>query len=301
MKVLVTGSRGLLGRYLCAHLLAHHHEVVEYDLVLGRDVRDERGLAAAFADVDGLVHLASPSSSILFDADPLGCWAATLDPLATMLRDFTGRVVVPSSGTVYGDASPTSREDSWLPPVSSIYARAKQESERLVLHARAVGASASVLRVFTGYGGHEGHKVGYASQPFMLVEAALRHRTFDVFGDGEQSRDFVHALDVARAIRLMLEADDCPPVINVGSGHATSVNHLIRLVRQVTGRALDVRHTERPAAYVASTCADVSLARRALGFVPAVALADGLAETRDLVAQTTGTLDLHTGPTTDAA
>ena len=297
MRVLVTGSRGLLGRYLCPHLLGHGHAVVEYDLVLGDDVRDASRLAAAFAGVDAVVHLASPSSSILFDADPAGCWQATLAPLVTLLRDFRGRVVVPSSGTVYGEVSPTSREDSWLPPVSSTYARAKQESERLVLHARATGAPAALLRVFTGYGGHEGHKVGFASQPFMLVEAALRGDGFDVYGDGTQSRDFVHAHDVARAVRLMLERDDCPPLVNVGSGAATSVNDLVALVRRVTGRPLRVRHTVRPASYVADTCADLALARRALGFAPAVSLVDGLAETRDVLEQALGARDLREEPT----
>ena len=300
MKVLVTGSRGLLGRYLCPHLLAHRHEVVEYDLVRGDDVRDESRFAAALVGVDAVVHLASPSSSILFDADPAGCWRATLAPLVALLRDFRGRVVVPSSGTVYGDASLNSREDSWLPPVSSTYARAKQESERLVLHARAAGAPASLLRIFTGYGGHEGHKVGFASQPFMLVEAALRDENFDVYGDGTQSRDFVHAHDVARAIRLMLETDDGPPLVNVGSGCATSVNHLVGLVRQVTGRPLRVRYTVRPAAYVADSCADVGLARRALGFATTISLLDGLVETRDVVERALGIRDLRTEPT-DAA
>ena len=79
-------------------------------------------------------------------------------------------------------------------------------------------------------------------------------------------------------MRLMVEATSCPPVINVGSGHSTSVNALMDVIRQETQLDLDVEHVELPHAYVDSTCADLTVARTALGFEPRVSLREGIRE-----------------------
>lgn len=278
MRIVITGSRGLLGRYLLTELKSRGHAVVEYDLSLGHDVRNQNAMLDATEGCDGVVHLASPSSSILFDADPIGCWNSTLVPLHALLAEPHGRLIVPSSGTVYGQSKPPSREGDWLSPVSSTYAKAKLESERLALHSRALGVDVSICRIFTGYGGQEHHKVGYASQVFAATEAAISGDPYAVFGDGLQSRDFVHASDVATAIRLMLETPHCPPVVNIGSGQSTTVNELVRLIRSEVEPAFSVRYVPAPATYVAVTRADLNIARTALGFEPRMSFRDGLQE-----------------------
>ncbi|CAM5660960.1 NAD-dependent epimerase/dehydratase family protein OS=Streptomyces alboniger OX=132473 GN=CP975_02880 PE=4 SV=1 [Streptomyces alboniger] len=186
------------------------------------------------------------------------------------------RVVMASSSSVYGGAEGTMNEDD-LPRPLSPYGVTKLAAERLALAfaaRRDAALSVSALRFFTVYG------PGQRPDMFIgrVIRATLENKPIDVYGDGTQIRDFVHVSDIVRA--LMLAAT--PPeqgssVLNIGTGQAVSMNEVLALTGELTGRTPDARYGPARIGDVRSTTADVGLARHHLGFTARMDLRAGLA------------------------
>lgn len=277
MDVLVSGSEGLIGKQLTHELRSRGHMVFEFDTLHGSSVSDIKGFRKLLRYSDALVHLGSPSSSILFDQDPERCWRTTVATLRTILRHYRGRVIIPSSGTVYGSTKNRAREGGLLPSPVSLYASAKLECERLGLQALASGRDVRICRIFTGYGIHENRKQSYASPPYTFVREALLNRPISIYGDGAQQRDFIYVDDIARGIAKTTEVPLVNSAIfNIGTGVSVSFNDLLDKIRAVTGCELTVNYGPSPPSYVYRATADVEKARKELGWCAAVSLDEGI-------------------------
>lgn len=178
--------------------------------------------------------------------------------------------------------APLPTPEGKTPSLASVYALSKYDQERLCLIAgKAYGFAATALRFFNVYGPHQALSNPYTGVLAIFAARLLNDRPPLVFEDGRQLRDFVSVHDVARACRLALDsAAAAGQVVNVGSGDAISIEAVARAMAEVTGkprlppvvtgkhRIGDIRHC----------FADITLARRLLGYEPRVSFTEGISE-----------------------
>jgi len=199
--------------------------------------------------------------------------------LMEAMRDVgVRRVVLISSGAVYGDRSMQPIAENTPPNPRSPYAVSKLAAEYYV---RTIGDLWGIetlgLRVFNAYG--PGQHLPASHPPVIpyFLRQAVRGGTLVVHGDGSQTRDYIFVDDV---LACMLAAATAPGLnhaaINVGSGSETSVRELVRLMLEVTRSKAEVITNPRTSPGVSRMCADISLARDKLHFQPRVSLAEGL-------------------------
>ncbi|HEV3471248.1 MAG TPA: NAD(P)-dependent oxidoreductase [Pyrinomonadaceae bacterium] len=278
-SVLVTGSEGFIGGALSAGLKAAGYDVIPFDLRLGQDVTDEALLEAALAGADGVVHLGSPSSALMYVEGHEQAWSQSVAGLTNILKNFRGRVVFPSTCTLYGDSRQPVTEGRQLPHPPNAYAAAKVECERLCFLYNLKGADVKVLRIFTGYGPGEWYKGAYSSPLTRFLRYIAEGERPVVYGDGRQIRDFVFVDDIVAALIRALETDSEECLFNIGTGRGSSFLEVINLLNREVGARAEPYFVAPPAGYVASVIADVGLARRELGYAPEVRLEEGVRRT----------------------
>jgi UDP-glucose 4-epimerase len=296
MNFLITGAAGFLGSALANHLAREGHQVRGLDdlstgdpQALSPDVHFTRGdvndrpkLWTLLQEVDVVYHLAARVSvpeSILYPRDYNAVNVGGTVALMEAIRDVgVKRVVLASSGAVYGDLEEQPLKESATPNPRSPYAVSKLAAEYYV---RTIGKLWNIetvsLRIFNAYG--PGQHLPPSHPPVVphYLRQALRGGTLVVHGDGSQTRDYVFVDDV---ISAMVAAATAPGinglVINVGSGHETSVRDLVKLVLEITGSKANVVYNSQTSGGVQRMCADLTLAQEKLRFQPSIKLEEGL-------------------------
>ena len=304
MKVLVTGGAGFIGHHLVQGLLDRGDEVrVLDDLSSGQverlrpvldritfvegSILDPSALDRAVAGVEVVLHEAALASVVRSVADPQGTnevnVTGTIEVLLAAARHGARRVVFAGSSAVYGiPARLPCSEDQRAEPTSP-YGVSKLAGE-LYLHA--IGASHGLetvaLRYFNVYGAGQDPASEYAAVIPKFVTAVLRGATPTIFGDGSISRDFVHVSDVVAA-NLLAASASAPSGLtcNIASGSETSLLELLDAVCAAVGRTVEPTIGPARPGDIPTSVADVSVARRELGYAPTVALREGIAQTVD--------------------
>ncbi|KXK14437.1 MAG: NAD-dependent epimerase/dehydratase family protein [Chloroflexi bacterium OLB14] len=296
MNFLITGAAGFLGSALANHLAQQGHQVRGLDdlstgdpQVLSPDVHFTRGdvsdrpkLWTLLQDVDVVYHLAARVSvpeSILYPRDYNAVNVGGTVALMEAMRDVgVRRVVLSSSGAVYGDLAESTLTESTTPNPRSPYAVSKLAAEYYV---RTIGNLWNIetvsLRIFNAYG--PGQHLPPSHPPVVphYLRQALRGGTLIAHGDGSQTRDYIYVDDVVSA---MVAASTAPNIngltINVGSGIETSIKDLIRQVLDVTNSKANVVYNSQTSGGVSHMKADLYLAKEKLRFTPSIKLEEGL-------------------------
>lgn len=297
--VLVTGGAGFIGSHLCEALVGRGFRVrVLDDFSTGnaanlariwRDIEVIEGslespcaVGRAVTGVSAIVHLAARSSVAeslgareLYERVNIG-GTCTLFAAATAAR--VQRVVFAGSSSAYGDhAAP--HEESMEPRPMSPYAATKVAGERMVRElATTGGVDAVTLRFFNVYGARQDPNSAYAAVIARFMSRIAGGQPVTVFGDGLQTRDFVHVSDTARAVIASIEAAQPLEgrILNIGTGRAVGILTLARLVGAVLGKPATVEYQPARAGEVRDSVAATERAREFLGFRAEVALEDGL-------------------------
>ena len=302
MKVLVTGGTGFIGSHLVDRLISDGCDVrviddlstgkldnIQSHLRAGRvefvkgDIRDFSLVSKSVSGVDFVAHLAAVTSvpfsvlnpDLTFDVNLGG----TLNLIRACAQKGVGRFVFVSSCAVFGDQEFLPVSENHRPFPVSPYADSKLLAERYCLgfDDRRLLRSV-VLRFFNVYGPRQGLN-DYSGVITRFIDRARRREPLVIYGDGLQTRDFVSVHDVVEAVCASLKSSVAEgEVFNIGSGKATSVGELARLVLDLAGLDLEVRYEKPRAGDIKNSYADVSKARRLLGFEPRVSLRDGLRE-----------------------
>ena len=296
MRFLVTGGAGFLGSAL-ANRLARDGQTVRAldDLSAGDparldpqvtltrgDVSDVPKLWTLLQGVDCVYHLAARVSvpeSILYPRDYNAVNVGGTVAVMEAMRDAgVKRVVLTSSGAVYGEQEEQPVREDLIPNPASPYAVSKLAAEHYV---RTIGAlwriETVILRVFNAYG--PGQSLPPAHPPVVpqLLKQALGGGSLVVFGDGKQSRDYVYVEDVVEGLVAAATARNVDrQIINIGSGTDVSVNALVDKIGRVTGRKVEPLHSGAQSGGVSRLCADITKAQRLLNFAPKVDLDTGL-------------------------
>jgi UDP-glucose 4-epimerase len=188
------------------------------------------------------------------------------------------RVVFTSSGALYGEQPRQPVKESDSPHPQSPYAVSKLAAEHYVATIGALwGIETVALRIFNAYGPGQHLPASHAPAIPQFVHQARGGGSLVVFGDGNQTRDFVYIDDVVDALIAAATAEGVDRlVINIGSGQEVSINELAHKVAQVVGRPANVLHSSAESGGVSRLVADLSLAGAKLGFQPRVNLEQGL-------------------------
>lgn len=303
-RIVVTGGAGFIGSHLCEALLGDGHRVIAldnfddfYDPAVKRDnieaasahpgftlvegdIRDERVVNEVLGGgVDVIVHLAARAGVRPSIEQPLLYLDVNVRGTGVLLeacrRHRVERFIFGSSSSVYGNSEKASfaESDEVSNPISP-YAATKKAGELLChtyyhLH----GIAITCLRFFTVYGPRQ--RPDLAIHKFArLIEAG---RPIPVFGDGGTMRDFTYIDDVVDGMRRAIERCSGYRVYNLGESQPVSLGQLIATLEAALGKKAVIDRQERQPGDVERTCADVTLARRELGYQPATDLRTGLA------------------------
>jgi UDP-glucose 4-epimerase len=299
-KVLVTGGAGFIGSHLVERLSARNEVTVFDDLSSGslrnlegakEEVRLHRAsilhpkqLAKALEGRDIVYHLAAKISVPESVEKPEEYWRTnvegTLNVLKAAVDAGAKRVVFASSAAVYGSSEVVPKVETMRPEPASPYATTKMVGEFACEEmSQLKPLETVVLRFFNAYGPRQDPNAPYAGVIAKFCAAVAGGKHVEVFGDGDQTRDFLYAADAAEAMELAGERPVAGQVFNIGSGSATTVTEVARLLSEVTSRPVRAVRKEIRPGDIRHSRADISKAIDKLGFTPKTSLREGLERT----------------------
>lgn len=306
-SVLVLGGAGFIGSHLVDRLVdesVRRVSVVD-NLFLGREAnltqaRDRLGAALRFHRLDGTDDealarvIGEDETEVVFNLAvvPLPAsleqprWSVehnvqlALIPCELLRAGLFETLIHVSSSEAFGSAAYVPMDEAHPPVPSTPYAASKLAGDQIVLsYQHTFGLDAAIVRPFNNFGPRQ-NAGSYAGIIPIVVSRATAGESIEIFGDGEQTRDFVFVRDTAGAmIRMYEEPATRGRVVNIASGREVSVNDLVRLLLDALGSDVPVRHVEPRRGDVRRHWASVDLARELIGYEPSTSLRDGLAET----------------------
>jgi UDP-glucose 4-epimerase len=299
---LITGGAGFIGSHLVDRLVREGARVrvlddfstgseenlaasrAQIELLKG-DLCDAELVARAVAGADVVFHQAAIASVPRSVAEPVLTnrvnLAGTLGLLVAARAAGVRRFVFAGSCAVYGNGEQLPKSEEMAPAPESPYALQKLAAESYCrLFAKLHGFEAVALRYFNVYGPRQNPESEYAAVLPRFVAACLAGRAPTIYGDGEQTRDFVFVGDVVEANLLAAEsAKAVGEVVNVAGGRRISMNELLRAIQDVAGTKLAARYEPARAGDVRHSLASLARAEALLGYRPHASLLDGLAVT----------------------
>lgn len=295
MKYLITGGAGFIGTNLVQALLAMEHEVK----VIDHDPKNAVGVPITMidiadpmmyilmADADVVIHLAAQTGVAPSVEEPKLDMKVnvngTVNVLEAAATNGVKRFILASSGTVLGNAPPPFREDLPTRPTSP-YGASKLAGEAYCsAFYNTFGLETVVLRFSNVYGPWAWHKKNLFIE---FIKAATKEKALHIFGDGNQTRDFIYIKDLIQAIILASTVEGIGgEVFQVASGKETSILDFLETMRGISLEliAQDVEWTHEPprAGEAKRSYADISKAKKILGFEPRYDLITGMTETFD--------------------
>ena len=307
MKILITGGAGFIGSHLCdkytkkgdtvlcldnfmngnlmniRHLLNYRN----FKLING-DIRDFDLLEKMMRDVDAVFHLAAQihvdrsiiEPKLTYEINVLG----THNVLEVARMYDVEKLIYASTSEVYGSAQYVPMDEKHPLNAPHPYGASKIAADRMCYaYIETYGMNICIMRPFNIYGPRQKDS-GYGGAISLFTKRVLSNMPPIIYGDGEQTRDFIFIDDVVDACLHAISCKNCVgETINVGSGMETPINKLARIISSLFGmRKIKPVYTKPRIGEVRRSCADISKAKKLLGLKPKVSLEEGL---RKLVAE----------------
>ncbi len=294
MKFVVTGGSGFIGSYIVKHLLSNDHQVTVVDnFCRGRlenlagfeekidfqklDILDYDALKEILSDSNGIFHQAALTSvpeSFIQKEKYHSVNVVGTENIFKLARDFGIKVVYASSSSVYGNTiSIPIKEDFKKNPINP-YGITKLDDEKLAEKYYNLGVSIIGLRYFNVYGiGQTNDYAGVITKFYDYIKA---DKPPIIFGDGSQIRDFISVEDVAKVNLLSMQSNADFAFLNIGTGITTSVKELAYLMIKLSGKSLEPIFDKLPQGDVKESQADVTLAKKLIGWTYETSLENGL-------------------------
>jgi UDP-glucose 4-epimerase len=294
MKVLVTGGAGFIGSHIVEHFQGMAEVRVldnlrsgfrrnlngfEHEFIEG-SIADRETVRAAMQGVDFVFHLAAMISVPESMQKPVECnainTASTLVVLEEAARAKVQKFVFSSSAAIYGDNPITPKIESMLPEPKSPYAITKLDGEYYCKMFSDEGRLVTTcLRYFNVFGPRQDPKSQYAAAVPIFIERAVKNETITIYGDGEQTRDFVFVKDVAAANAFFATQSAATGVFNVGYSQQITIKHLAGTICRLAGSNSKIQFAPERAGDVKHSLAATDK-MRAAGFTPTGNFNDGL-------------------------
>ncbi len=300
MKIFVTGGAGFVGRNLVKSLIEKNHNVTIFDNLTNSSEKNIKSLLDKVKFVKGditnyddisnsiigsevVIHLASKINVQESFANPNLTKRVNVDGTKNLLEackeNQITNIIVASSAAVYGDCNDSNvhlSENSKTVPISP-YGESKLEMEINVKEfSKMYQLNAVILRFFNIYG--IGQSPEYAGVITKFLQKIKENKSLEIFGDGLQTRDFVSIHDVMDSIfdTIANIEDKRGNIYNIASGKSISINDLAALMISISGNDLKIIHSSLKKGDIRFSLADISLAKKDLGFQPKIDLKDGI-------------------------
>jgi UDP-glucose 4-epimerase len=299
-KICVTGGAGFIGSHLVDRLVNEGYEVLVIDnLITGKlenikhnlgkksfhfvkgDIRDYEQVRRLIKDVDAIFHQAALTSIKMSLQRPTLIKSinvtGTLKLLEATLNSNVKRFIYASSAAVYGDIPPPQKEDMCPQPISP-YGESKLAAENYIkeFHEK-YGLETICLRYFNVYGSRQNKHSQYSSVITKFIERLLNNKPLYIYGDGQQTRDFISVKDVVRANMLALESGGVAgEIFNVGTGVSISINELAKMIVDLIKRDVKIIHIKPKRGDVRNSLADITKVKKILRFYPKHSLKEEL-------------------------
>ena len=298
---LVTGGAGFIGSHLVEELVLRGERVRVVDnLVTGKrhniahlsliefiegDLADMAVATRAVADVDYVLHQAAIPSVPRSVQDPVTSNRANIDASLNILvaaRDAgVKRLVYAGSSSAYGDTPTLPKVETMPTAPLSPYALQKLVAEQYCqMFTRLYGLETVTIRYFNVFGPRQDPSSPYSGVISLFISALCERRRPTIYGDGEHTRDFTYVANVVDGVLRACEAKDASgEVINVATGGRISLNQLFRTLRDLTAASVEPIYADPRPGDVKDSQADITKARRILGYEPKVPFEEGLNRT----------------------
>ncbi|MGQ9617364.1 MAG: NAD-dependent epimerase/dehydratase family protein [Candidatus Aminicenantia bacterium] len=301
MRVLITGGAGFIGSNLSKYLYSKGYEIFIIDnFSTGKlenikksegylnfaitDIREPFSFEIYPGDFDFIVHLAAITSVQKSIENPSLTYEVNVEGTKIVL-DFAKkkgvkRFIFASSCSVYGDQEylPVS-EEAKLSPLSP-YAISKVEGERLCKLYAESGVETVVLRFFNVFGPNQDYSSPYSGVISIFINKMIKGENPIIYGDGEQTRDFIYVGDVVRAIEKAFFADITPyRIFNIGSGRSFSINQVFEIIKEITSFRGSPIFEKARKGELRHIFSDISKAEKYLGWKPEIPFGEGLEKT----------------------
>ena len=296
---LVTGGAGFIGSHIVDMLVArgdkvrvldnlatgHHHnlqQVADKIEFIEGDIRNEAVVQKAVKDVEFIFHLAAlvsvpQSMQQPVEAELINA-VGTLNVLNAAKASGVRRLVLSSTCAVYGDEPTLPKIETMQPRPKSPYAVSKQTAEYYCqLYHDLMGLETVILRYFNIYGPRQDPSSVYSGVISIFVDKMMQNSAPFIYGDGQQTRDFVFVKDVARAnLMAAEEVTAAGQVFNIGTGRQITINHLFNTLRAIFNNNLEPVYKEARAGDILHSYADATQAQKVLSWSAQVSFEEGL-------------------------
>ena len=301
MRCLVSGVAGFIGSHLAERLVRDGQEVIGIDCFLDyypREVKEENlaglkkspnfhfleanllelDLPALVQKTDFIFHLAAQAGVRASWGESFSIYTennirATQRLLESCKGQKVSKFILASSSSVYGDAEEMPTSENSAPKPVSPYGLSKLACEHLCyLYWKNYKIPYLALRYFTVYGPRQRPDMAF----HKFLRAALHGKEIEIYGDGNQTRDFTYISDIINATVKSISTDAVAESVNLGGGSPATIWQVLNIIEEITGKRVRLRHIEEQKGDVRHTCADITKAQRILGYAPQVRLGEGL-------------------------
>ncbi|MFA7230132.1 MAG: NAD-dependent epimerase/dehydratase family protein [Victivallaceae bacterium] len=296
MRILVTGGSGFIGSHLVEHFQGKAQVRVldnlrsgykknldgfEVEFIHG-DICDRDIVRQAMKDVDYVFHLAAMISVPESMSKPIECVDINVRGLLIVLEEAAAagvkKLCFSTSAAIYGDNPTVPKREEMLPEPKSPYAITKLDGEYYCnMFTQEGKLKTACLRYFNVFGPRQDPNSAYAAAVPIFTAKAVNNEKITVFGDGEQTRDFIYVKDIVAANAFMAQSD-FTGVYNIAYGNRITINDLVNKIKQITGSSSEVAHLPERSGDVKHSMAAVDKLKTT-GFVPQNSFDSGLAAT----------------------
>src|SRR6202042_1688849 len=304
MRYVVTGGAGFIGSNTVDELVKRGHSVVVLDdLSAGKEenlaevrnkitfikgsITDIEIVRKAMHEADYVLHLAARTSVPRSVKDPIGSNTINIDGTLNVLvaaRDAkVRRVVFAASSSAYGESASLPKIETMRPAPISPYGVTKYVGEMYAqVFGRVYGLENACLRYFNVFGPRQDPTSQYSGVLSRFMLAVIEGQAPVIYGDGEQSRDFTYVENIVDETLRACEAPEASGLVfNGGTGARITLNQVLKMLSRITGQTIQAKYDVARNGDIRDLQADVSLARKILGYEPRVQFEEGLKQTWD--------------------